>query len=223
MRELSCTDCMELCPDVALGIADAQDRASVLAHVEGCRGCHDELASLSETADLLPLLIPSVEPSGGFAPRVVRAVSRSSRAEPVPLVPPSHRRPVRLLSVAAAVVIAAAVGLGAWLAGGGSSGPSAPVESASLLAGHHRAVGQVMIVPAKKPWISVAVNLAGGGSDVRCKVESVNGNWQTVGSFELYRGWGYWAAPLPRGDVIRGAELLSSGGQVLATASFTST
>jgi hypothetical protein len=219
MSELSCAQCAELLPDVALDIADARDRAGVLAHVEQCRSCRDELATLSGVADRLYVLVPPVEPSHGFATRVVASISRRSRIEP--RVPSPRRRYVRPLSVAAAVVLAAAVGVGGWLAaGGGSSGPSHAVETASFVAGHHT-VGEMTMVPGARPWISVAVHLPRGTTHVRCEVENPNGTWRTIGTFHVYEGWGYWAAPLPRGMVVHGAELLTSSGHVLAKTSLT--
>lgn len=216
MSELSCAECVELCPDVALGIADARDRASVLEHVERCRSCREELGTLSAVADALGELVPPVEPPPGFESRVTGSISRPSRAEP--RAPYPRRSYVRPLSVAAAVVVAAAIGVGGWLAARGGSGPSVSVATSSFVS-NHRAVGEVMTVAGKKPWISVAVHLRTGTNVVRCKVENSEGTWRTVGTFDLYEGWGYWAAPLPSGAAIRSAELLTPSGRVLATAS----
>jgi hypothetical protein len=74
-------------------------------------------------------------------------------------------------------------------------------------------------VPGAKPWISVAVHLSGAASEVRCEVENASGGWRSIGTFDVYHGWGYWAAPLGHGG-IRGAELLTGNGHVVATASF---
>ncbi len=217
MRELYCDECLELCPELALGVADAEDRAVVLSHVESCRSCRDELASLSDVADLLSLLVPPVEPPRGFASHVVDALSLSSR--PAPHTQRSRRARVRPLSVAAALVVAAAVGVGGWLAsGGGGVTPSITEQTAPLLS-HHRRIGEVTMVPGKKPLITVAVDLRTSAAVVRCQVESEGGSWHTVGTFDLYDGRGYWAAPLPRGLSFRRAELTTARGRVLATAS----
>lgn len=217
MRELSCAELIELCPEVALGVADAQDRASVLAHVERCRACRDELGTLSDASDLLCAAVPPVEPPSDLAPRVVKAISRSSRDRSRP--PSSRRSAVRPLSVAAAVVLATALGVGGWLATGNSTSPPSSVAMAPFFSAH-RTVGQVVTVPGEEPWISVAVHLRTAVPKVRCEVESAGGRWQTVGSFDVYHGWGYWAAPLRHGTVLRRAELLTPAGKVIATASF---
>jgi hypothetical protein len=216
MRDRSCAECLELCPDVALGIADAEERANVLSHVEGCRACRSELASLSEVADLLNVLVPPVEPPPGFASRVADAIAPlSTSASHDPVV---RRRYVRPLSVAAAVVIAAALAVGGWLASGGGSAPSVAVQAASFVSGHHD-IGQVTMVAGEKPWISVAVHLQ-GMAVVRCEVENSKGRWGTVGTFDVYSGWGYWAAALPHDFAVRRAELITPNGHVLASASF---
>jgi hypothetical protein len=214
MSELSCAECAELCPDVSLGIADAQDRASVLAHVESCRSCRDELDTLSGVVDLLGEMVPPVEPRAGFSSRVVSSLPRGSGEEPRT---PSRRSYVRPLSVAAAVVLAVAIGLGGWLAGRGGSATPGPVETSSLFS-HDRTVGQVVIAPGKNPWISVAVHVGAGSKAVRCEVEDSNGRWRVVGTFDVYDGWGYWAAALPSGMVVRSAQLFTPGGKVVATA-----
>ncbi len=228
MRELSCSECKELCPDVALGIADAEERAAVLAHVECCRSCRDELASSSDVADLLYVLVPPADPPDGFASRVVDAISSSSTSAPsgsmsTPSSPaPDNRFPRRSyrrpLSVAAAVVLAAAIGVGGWLAAGGGSAPTVVVRTAALVRHDHH-IGQVTTATGDKPWISVDVRLGTGITVVRCVVEDADGGWRTVGTFDLHDGRGYWAAPLPHGVSVQRAELTTASGRVLASAS----
>lgn len=220
MRELSCAECMELSPDVALGIAVGEDRARVLDHVERCRSCRDELKSLGDVADTLYQLATPVDPPDGFASRVATAISAQS--------PPEHRvrvfsrtarrRYVRPLSVAAAALLAAGVGVGGWLAAGGGPGSVPAVETASFVSGHET-VGQVMVVPGEAPWMSVAVHIHSATTAVRCEVETAKGALWTVGTFDVKGGHGYWAAPLPYGLAVRGAELVMPGGRVVATAS----
>jgi hypothetical protein len=219
VRELSCAECMELSPDVALGIAVAEDRAIVLAHIERCRPCRDELNTLGDLADALCQLAPPVEPPTGFAGRVVDAISARSSSEPAPAVATrtTRRRYLRPVSVAAAVTLAAAGGVGGWLAAGGGSGPVPAVETASFVSGHET-IGQVMVVPGDAPWISVAVHVRAGTTVVRCQVKNAQGRWWTLGTFDVSGGRGYWAAQLPYGVVVRGAELLTPGGHVVATA-----
>jgi hypothetical protein len=58
-------------PELALGIADGEERASALDHLEGCADCRRELAELSTVADDLLALAPEREPPAGFEARVL--------------------------------------------------------------------------------------------------------------------------------------------------------
>ncbi|HTX62292.1 MAG TPA: hypothetical protein VMD28_01545 [Acidimicrobiales bacterium] len=219
MPDPGCHDCLDVCPDVALGVATAEDRAMVLTHVERCRSCGDELASLSDVADLLSVLVPAVDPPRGFTSRVVGAIS--SPTKPLAHAAPVRRALMRPVSLAAALVVAAGLALGGWLAARGSSTPSpSTVQTAALLSHDHR-VGRVMLVPGGKLWMSVAVHLAASSTVVRCRVESDGGVWRTLGTFDVYDGRGYWVATLPRGFSVARAELTTTRGRVLASASLT--
>jgi hypothetical protein len=67
----SCEDTRELLAELALGIADGDDRARALAHVASCADCRRELESLANVADELLLLAPEREPPPGFESRVL--------------------------------------------------------------------------------------------------------------------------------------------------------
>ena len=91
-----CERVRELAPELALGIADGEERAWALGHLATCAGCRAHVARLSETADELLLLAPAAEPPPGFEGRVTAA-----------LEPP--RRPVwRRLAVPVAAALATA-------------------------------------------------------------------------------------------------------------------
>lgn len=94
-----CDEVRALLPELALGIADGEDRARALGHLSGCDDCRGELAELSSVADDLLAFAPQAEPPVGFEARVVERL----RVRP--------RRTVfraRRLQLAAAVVGAAA-------------------------------------------------------------------------------------------------------------------
>jgi hypothetical protein len=101
------TDCArtrETLPELALGIADGQQRALALEHVAGCSDCRRELEELSALADDLIALAPEREPPPGFANRALARIA----------APQTRRRPatrglrLRRLAFAAAVPAAAA-------------------------------------------------------------------------------------------------------------------
>ena len=67
-----CEEIQELTGEVALGIADGEDRARVLEHVVECQDCREELDELSILADELLVLAPEHEPPVGFELRTLR-------------------------------------------------------------------------------------------------------------------------------------------------------
>ena len=70
----ACDEARDLAGELALGIADGEDRARVLEHAADCPDCRRELERLSVLADELLLLAPEREPPAGFEVRVLRAV-----------------------------------------------------------------------------------------------------------------------------------------------------
>jgi hypothetical protein len=93
-----CEETRVLLSEVALGIADGEDRDRVLDHVAECAECRAELAHASAVADGLLALAPGVEPPLGFELGVRRAIE-----------PPAPRRRPRLLRPVVAVAALAAV------------------------------------------------------------------------------------------------------------------
>jgi hypothetical protein len=97
-----CAQTRDLLPELALGIADGEQRALALEHVAGCAGCRRDLEELSSVADELVALAPRREPPAGFDGRVLNRLD-------VRRAPRRPRRRLRYLSFAAAVLAAAAV------------------------------------------------------------------------------------------------------------------
>jgi Putative zinc-finger len=66
-----CAEIRAALPELALGIADGEERAAALEHVVTCASCRRELDELSAIADDLITLAPQQEPPGGFEARVL--------------------------------------------------------------------------------------------------------------------------------------------------------
>lgn len=79
MTPFDCERLHAAAPELALGIADGEDRARALDHLAGCAGCRAHLERLSAVADELALLAPAADPPPGFEQRVVEAQPRGSR------------------------------------------------------------------------------------------------------------------------------------------------
>ena len=71
---MTCDEIRELAPEIALGIADGEERAEALRHVSTCAECRRAVERLSGVADELLLMAPAEEPPAGFESRVVRAI-----------------------------------------------------------------------------------------------------------------------------------------------------
>jgi hypothetical protein len=105
----SSADCLKTratLPELALGIADGEQRALALEHIARCSDCRRELERLSSIADDLLALAPQHEPPPGFENRVLDRLA----------APHQRRRParwrLRRLAFAAAVpAVAAATAL----------------------------------------------------------------------------------------------------------------
>jgi hypothetical protein len=233
-RQHQCDAHSDNLAELALGILTGRERAATLAHVESCPRCAEELEQLAHVSDAVVSIAPEVEPPVGFE---VRLFSRTglTEAPPTPRVAPARRQatPLRWVAAsprwalaAAAVVIALVLGLSLGL----SSGPVPPgtrqtqgarpeVATAALIE-KGRTVGRVSTYGGTNPWM--IVTLAGSSTDgkVSCEVVTANGVTHKVGSFSAKDGYGAWGAPLGVAPQdVRTAEVVSSNGTVIATAS----
>lgn len=221
MAERGCEHCRSLMAELALGVADARDRAEALEHLDRCPACRTELEELSRLADHLVDLVPSAAPPAGFESRVLAAIGApvGDDRTPRPRPSPARRRRVRLALVATTVALALVAG--AWTAGaafGPRAHPAASVTVATLHAGS-RAVGQVTVSETDgRPWLAMAVDTGTVRATIRCQVRDTAGTWTTVGTFRLRDPYGYWAMPLPGQTTVTGARLLLPDGRVLAHA-----
>jgi hypothetical protein len=107
--EMGCDQVREVAPELALGIAEAQDRDAALRHLTSCAGCRRLVSELTSVGDELLLLAPAREPPPGLASRVLATVTE----------PPPRQRRWRIqarrwqfATAAASVVLAAALGGG---------------------------------------------------------------------------------------------------------------
>jgi hypothetical protein len=220
--------------ELALGILTGRERAATLAHVDACPRCAEELEQLAHVSDAVVSIGPETEPPVGFE---VRLFSRMglTEAPPTPRVPPARRRATpwrwvaaspRWALAAAAVVIALVLGLSLGLSSGpvrtgptAGVGPRHEVETAALTE-KGRTVGRVSTYGGTNPWMIVTLVDSSTDGRVTCEVVTANGVTQKVGSFPAKDGYGAWGAPLRVAPQdVRKAEIVSSNGTVIATAS----
>src|SRR5262249_19421165 len=140
--DVSCEQVRALAADLAIGIADGQERDAALRHAATCAECRLLVAELSSVADDLLLLAPSHEPPPGFASRTL--------ARMTPPAPRAGRRATRggirrtarghpwVARLAVAASVAAALALGAGAVYQGTSGDRRLADSyRSVLAQGH--------------------------------------------------------------------------------------
>jgi Putative zinc-finger len=71
---MRCEEIRDLAPEIALGVADGEERAEALQHLSTCAECRRVVEQLSQVADELLVLAPAHEPPAGFESRVVDAI-----------------------------------------------------------------------------------------------------------------------------------------------------
>jgi hypothetical protein len=229
----SCDDYAENLAELALGILTGRDRAATLAHVDSCTHCAEELEQLAHAADAVLSVAPELEPTVGFE---VRLFNRMGVADGLTrLDPPGGgatlrwvARSPRWVLAAAAAIVALAVGLTiGWSvsspSGGGPAAqaggaPGAAVQQATLTE-HGSAVGRVVTYGGPNPWMIVTLADSSAHGRIFCEVVTDNGVTHKVGAFSATYGYAAWGAPR-RGapQDVRKAEVVSSNGTVIATA-----
>jgi hypothetical protein len=228
-----CAEFSENLAELALGILTGRERAATLAHVDTCPRCAEELEQLSNAADAVVSVAPEVEPTMGFEVSLFDRMG-FAEASAAPSVAPSRRRvePFRWAArsprwalAAAAAAIALVIGLsigwstGPDRSGGPQSGAGAEVARASLVANGSN-VGSVHTYGGSKPWMIVTLADSWTDGTVTCEVVTADGVTHKVGTFTAKDGYGAWGAPLRVAPQdLRKAEVVSSNGKVIATAS----
>jgi hypothetical protein len=71
---MTCEEIRELAPEVALGVAEAEERAEVLRHLSSCSECRHAVEQFTLVSDELLMLAPEQEPPAGFESRVIESI-----------------------------------------------------------------------------------------------------------------------------------------------------
>jgi hypothetical protein len=209
--------------ELALGILDGRERAALLDHLAGCPGCALELEQLTTAADELVHLAAEADPPVGFESRLFERLEIS---DPENVVRPGWGHRWRsVAAIAAALVLAFGVGWVVHPSDGDKprSAVTAPSsnELKATLVSHGHYLGDASIYGNSPAWLFMAVEATSDTGRVRCTVTTADGRIHLVGSFTLNDGRGAWAAPLWVGkSPVRSAQVVDSGGRVLATANF---
>lgn len=128
-----CREWRELLGAYALGHLEGDERAGLEAHLEGCAGCREELATLAPVAQMLPHADPArFGPAPQPPPELGQRVAATIAAEQQRTRRRQRRRLLGGFAFGGAAAAVAAVLLLLVFGGGGDQGPRQVVKFANL-------------------------------------------------------------------------------------------
>jgi Putative zinc-finger len=228
--EMGCEQVRELAPELALGIAEGEERDAALRHLSGCGGCRQLVSELSSVGDELLQLAPAHDPPVGFESRVLAEVTVPPRRRGIQ---PPARRWRWLATAAAAAVLAATLGAGSvLLATAGDRRLAAGYQAvlsqgrgayflAAPLQGTPGRVGTVFGYQGQPSW--VMVTLQPSIQEGRFQVQAVtrDGRYLALGDAVLGGAKGTWGGQLPVDlSAVHELRFTGSDGRTAFTATF---
>jgi hypothetical protein len=227
-----CDGYSENLAELALGILTGRARVATLAHVDSCAHCAEELEQLSRTADAVVSVAPELEPTVGFEVRLFNRMGLIEDPAPVAITS-GHglRGPRRWVTgtprwalASAAAVVALLVGLSIGWSVRSPAGPTHPTNTEAVataaLKEDGNVVGTVATYNSATPWMIVTMHDSSAHGALTCEVVTANGVTHKIGTFSATYGYAAWDAPLKvMPQDVRKAEVVSSNGTVIATAS----
>jgi Putative zinc-finger len=229
--EMGCEQVRELAPELALGIAEGEERDAALRHLDGCGGCRQLVAGLSSVGDELLQLAPAHDPPAGFESRVLAGLTEQPRRRSIQ--PLAHRWRW-LATAAAAVVLAAALGAGSvFLATAGdrrlADGYQAVLSQgrgayflAAPLQGTQGRVGTVFGYQGQPPWVMVTLQppIQEEGR-FRVQVVTRDGRYLSLGDAVLGGATATWGGELPvELSAVHELRFVASDGRTAFAATF---
>jgi hypothetical protein len=204
MSVLTCAEVRELAPELALGILGGAERAEVVLHVNGCARCQAYVGELTEAADVLPQLVPEVEPPAGFETRTLHRFGDDRRR--------TRRRWIAsIAAVAAAVAILSVTVVRVIEAGDDATGTAARATATGVPVSVAMQGG---VVPVSAGWayvtdghgIAIAVDYGVASGDYEVRVEPTHGSAVGIGTMSIKGNRGSWTGRSER-ELAAGARV----------------
>lgn len=203
-----CARIREALAELALGIADGEQRAVALDHVADCSDCRRELEELSRVADELIGLAPHHQPPAGFENHVLDRLDVRQRRRR-----PARRRLTRLAFAAALLAVVAATALAMSVSY--SSDRKLAAQYRAALQGAHgkyfqsarlntpagQEAGVVFAYEGYPSWMFYTLSGSYGSGPYQEQIVTRSGRTLTLPPFKLVNGsWGI-ATPVPVRDI----------------------
>ena len=205
-----CAETRQILPELALGIADGEERALALEHLADCASCRRELEDLSVVADELLALAPEHEPAAGFEARVLERLELRRAAPRRPRLGLRLRRfglPGAALAGAATAAIALVLAYGSdhrlasQYRAALQSAHGQYFQSARLRAPGGAQVGSVFAYQGSPSWLFYVLDGPYTGGVFREQLVTRSGSTVNLPQFKLVNGsWGV-TIPVPLRDV----------------------
>jgi hypothetical protein len=169
-------------------------------------------------------------PDSGFVFGLHQNLAAKARSQPVDNTPVVQMRRLRtaLAGIAASIVLVGgtvatteALSQPAVTTAARSGLPGTELRTGTFETTDNQVLGQIVAYHGDPSWVFMNVDVSDLNTKVSCKLQLDNGSTVAVGAIQLRNGMGAWARTL-RVNVgrLRGAELVTADGSVLASATF---
>jgi hypothetical protein len=219
------TDCVvtrEALGELALGIADGEQRALMLEHLASCPDCRRELEQLSSLADELIAISPQREPPPGFESRVLERLQVRPRK---PRLAPRRLRRLALAAAVPAVAVATALvvsvsyssdrSLAAQYRAALQGAHGKYFQSARLSTPNGHVAGIAFAYQGSPSWLFYTLGGRYAGARYSEQIVTRSGRTLTLPPFRLVNGsWGV-TTPVPVRDIALVKLIGQPGGAAL--------